>query len=202
MENPPINVGLQHRLPLRYATPMQWVEIVRDNFDEFLVDHADCERKASASAMSLVVRFADRKALVEPMISLAKEELQHFHEVFRLMNRRGLRVKTNTQDAYVKLLSSQVRHGDEEYFLDRLLVASLIEARSCERFALVAAALEDLELQQFYRRLAHEEAAHHTIFLKILARYFPMATIEGRLDQLLECEAKISSQLPLRPAMH
>lgn len=191
----------QH-LPLRVETHPEWPAYILAHFDEFLVDHADCERKASASALSVAVRFSDRKFLLEPMIALAKEELHHFHEVTRILTKRGLTLSANRQDPYVKALGTQVRNGDEEYFIDRLLISAIIEARSCERFQLIAGALTDEELKKFYRRLAHEEAAHHAIFLRVLTKYVPEDVVIARLDQLLEFEARYIERAPMRPAMH
>jgi tRNA-(ms[2]io[6]A)-hydroxylase len=196
----PATSGL--KMPLRSSSSQQWLSTALANFDEFLIDHADCERKASAMAMSLVVRFSDRLYLIEPMIALAKEELHHFHEIYRIMVRRGLRVKANTQDSYVKLLSSQIRHSEEEYFMDRLLVASIIEARGCERFQLLAEALTDQEMRALYQRFAREEAAHHSIFVRILKRYFDSHVVDERLDQLLDYEARALEQTPIRPVVH
>ena len=127
------------------------------------MDHAACERKASALAMSFVVRYADRPALVEPMICLAKEELAHFHEVYRILHKRGISLGADEKDPYVKTLMKSIRNGRDEHFLDRLLVSGVIEARGCERFYLMGEALEEPEMAQFYKRLAREEAGHYTI---------------------------------------
>ncbi len=190
------------KMPLRSTSSQRWLSTVLENFDEFLVDHADCERKASAMAMSLVVRFSDYQYLIEPMIALAKEELHHFHEIYRIMARRGLKVKANSQDPYVKLLSAQMRHGNDDYFMDRLLVASIIEARGCERFQLLAEALTEPDMRNLYQRFAREEAAHHSIFIRILKRYLNPQQVDDRLDQLLDYEAWALEHVPLRPVVH
>lgn len=190
------------RLPLRSSSPRGWLEAVHASFDQFLQDHAACERKASALAMSLVARYPDREPLLEPMICLAKEELQHFHEVFRLMQKRGVPLASDEKDPYVSALLRLVRHGREEHFLDKLLVSSLIEARSCERFGLLADSLSDPELQEFYSRLAREEAGHHMIFIRIARLYFDEPTLEDRFDSLLDAEAEIMLAAPHRAAVH
>jgi len=189
-------------LPLRVPSPKDWLQAVEADFDVFLVDHAGCERKAAAAAMSLVGRFADRKVLIEPMICLAREELAHFHEVYRLLAQRGLQLAPGEQDPYVKALLRHARHGNEEHFLDRLLVSGVIEARSCERFLLLGQALTDPNLSNFYLRLGREEAGHYMIFLRIARNYFSEKTINERLDQLLDVEASIMLSTPLRPAVH
>ncbi|NRA63669.1 MAG: tRNA-(ms[2]io[6]A)-hydroxylase [Pseudobacteriovorax sp.] len=189
-------------LPLLSKTSSDWHQCALSRFDEFLVDHAACERKASALAMSFVVKYADRPALVEPMICLAKEELAHFHEVYRIMNRRGLQLGHDEKDPYLKALLKKVRNGREEHFLDRLLVSGIVEARGCERFYLIGEFHDDLEMAEFYRRLAREEAGHHAIFINIAKHYFPEDEVEARNQFWLESEAEILSKLEIRPAVH
>ena len=119
---------IQQKLPLRQESPKGWLEASLSDFDAFLIDHAACERKASALAMSFVVKYADRPALVEPMICLAKEELAHFHEVYRLIHKRGKSLGADEKDPYVQKLMKSIRNGREDHFLDRLLVSGVIEA--------------------------------------------------------------------------
>ena len=190
------------KLPLKASTPAAWVAIVMQDFERFMQDHAACERKASALAMSMVAKYPDREALVEPMICLAKEEMAHFHEVYKLLHQRGQTLANDEKDPYVAGLLRQVRHGREEHFLDKLLVSALIEARSCERLGLVAEAIEDEELKVFYRRLAREEAGHYMIFVRIARFYFEPQLVQKRLDELLQIEAEIMLKAELRPAVH
>lgn len=193
---------IHEKLPLRATSPKGWIEAVKNDFDKFLLDHAACERKASALAMSFVVKFADRKALIEPMICLAKEELAHYHEVYRLLARRGIQLGGDEKDPYVQALLKKVRHGRDEHFLDRLLVSGVIEARGCERFLLLGEHLEDPELASFYQRLGREEAGHYMIFLRIARNYFSDQEINQRLDEILDFEAEAMLSVPYRPAVH
>lgn len=193
---------IHDKLPLRAVTPAEWIGHVLEDFDSFLQDHALCEKKAAASAMAMVGRWQDREVLVEPLICLAKEELQHFHEVYRLLHKRGIPLGTNDKDPYVGALLRHARHGDEEHFLDRLLIAALIEARSCERFCVLAEGLLDEDMRSYYARLSREEAGHHMIFLRIARFYFDEDVVERRLDQLLDIEAKAMLSTPLRAAVH
>ena len=189
-------------LPLRSTTKNSWVDCAVKNFDEFLLDHAACERKASALAMSFVAKYADRTALVEPMICLAKEELAHFHEVYRYIAKKGLQLAPDEKDPYLKLLLKKVRNGREEHFLDRLLVSGVVEARGCERFYLMGEHHPDSDYRRFYQRLAREEAGHHAIFTKLAKYYFENNVVEDRVDYWLDQEAKILEQLEIRPAVH
>jgi tRNA-(ms[2]io[6]A)-hydroxylase len=196
-----MNLALD-KMPLREPTPAGWLEVVMRDFPGFMQDHASCERKASAMAMAMVNKFPDHEALIEPMICLAKEELAHFHEVYRILHRRGIPLAVDTKDPYVTALLKPVRHSRQEYFLDRLLVACLIEARSCERFSIVAEGLEDPELAPFYQRLAREEAGHFRVFLRLARHYFSEQKVFDRLQYLLDVETAAMLAVPLRAAVH
>ena len=112
-------------IDLQIATASQWVETVLADFDTFLLDHAACERKASAMAMTFVVRYPDRDHIHEPMIQLAREELAHFHRVFRICRDRGLRFSKDSKDPYVNAMIQAMRRGRDEEFLDRLVMAGV-----------------------------------------------------------------------------
>ena len=187
---------------LQVPTSPQWVEAVLNDFDAFLLDHAACERKASATAMSLVAHYPDRPELVEAMISLAREELEHFHKVYRRIAARGKILGPDTKDPYVRALLARVRRGADVYLLDRLLVFGLIEARGCERFALLAEALEEEEFKSFYRDLARAEARHRAIFLHLARLYHDEGAVSARVSELVEAEAEIVTALPFRAAVH
>lgn len=187
---------------LKVKTPTEWVTAALKDFDAFLLDHASCERKASAVGMSFVVRYPDRPQIIEPMISFAREELEHFHQVYKLISERNLLLPPDEEDAYVNLLMKQVRFGREERFLDRLLVSSVIEARGCERLHLVADALPEGDLKHFYRRLARAEGTHQDLFVRMAHFYFPEEVIQRRLEEWLNIEAQAITSVPYRCALH
>lgn len=187
---------------LRVKTSPDWIKVVLSDFDHFLIDHALCERKASALAMSLVAHYPDKTELVSAMVELAIEELEHFQQVFSLIKARNLCLGSDEKDDYVNRLRAFVRKSTEEYFLDRLLIASIIEGRGTERFELVANALTDHTLKEFYMEFWRAEARHHGLFLRLAKKYFPADVVEARYDYLLEQEAKIITSLPLRAAVH
>jgi tRNA 2-(methylsulfanyl)-N6-isopentenyladenosine37 hydroxylase len=189
-------------LELSVLTPPQWVEVALRDFDSFLLDHASCERKASAVGMSFVVRYPDRTLLLDPMIQFAREELEHFHQVYRLVAARGLSLGHDEPDEYVNRILRHVRTGREERFLDRLLVSSLIEARGHERLTLVAERIEDPKLKQFYARLSRAESHHKDLFLEIALLYFPESTVKARLAELNQEEALAIKSVPFRSALH
>ena len=179
-----------------------WLAQVLQNFDAFLPDHANCERKAAAMALSLVSRYADKHALVDAMLELAQEELAHFHQVFRLMVPRGLQLVPETKDPYVGALRKLVRDGRDHLLLDHLCVAGVVEARGCERFGLIAEGLPQGDLQEFYRAITRSEARHGGLFLRLARQYHAPAVVDARVNTLLALEADIVAQLPLRPALH
>ena len=189
---------------LRIATPPEWLDVVFSDFDAFLVDHAACERKASATGMAFVVKYPDRQALLEPLIEFAREELEHFQRVFRVLDARKLRLGVDYRDPYVNGLRSRMRHAGDELLLDRLLVAGIVEARGCERLQIMAQALEgrDPELARLYLELARAESRHHGLFFRLARHYFSEQVTGARAAELLDFEAELVKSLPHRPAVH
>jgi tRNA-(ms[2]io[6]A)-hydroxylase len=187
---------------LMHKTPPGWAEGVVAAMDDFLPDHAAAEKKASGMAMNMVSHYPDRPELVTAMIDLAIEELSHYRAVVKLMNERGLRLLPDEKDPYVNALRRTIRHGKEHFFMDRLLVGGIVEARGAERFGLVADALPPGALQRFYRSITRSEAAHQGLFIKLAELYFDPVAVRSRLYELLAVEADIVRELPLRPALH
>ena len=187
---------------LKVNTSPAWIKTVLADFDSFLLDHASCERKASATALNFVAHYPDRQELVGVMIDLAREELEHFQLVYQKIAERGLILVPDTKDPYVGRLAREYRDGSDVYFLDRLLVAGIVEARGCERFGLVAAALPRGMLKDFYLGIARSEVRHQDLFLNLAREYFQPDVIAARLAQLLEIEARVIEELPLRAAVH
>lgn len=187
---------------LQIATDPRWVQVILDRFDEFLCDHANCERKASALALSLAVKHPDRAAIVPTLIGLAREELEHFEQVYALMARRGLALVPDAPDPYVNGLRAHMRHGREERFLDRLLVASLVESRGAERFRIIARALPEPELAGFYDGFWKAEAKHAHQFADMALVYFPRAVVYARLHELAAAEAALVQRLEWRASLH
>lgn len=188
--------------PLRLRTPASWLDAVLADFDSFLQDHAAAEKKASGMAISMLSHYPDRVELVAAMADLAVEELTHYREVVKWIHRRGLVTCADRKDPYVLAFRKAIRQGQDAYLLDRLLTASIIEARGAERFALVAEGLEESALQRFYQSIARSEERHYTLFLELAGHYFTPQVIEQRWDELLDIEAGIVAGLPIRAALH
>ena len=189
-------------IDLLVATHPDWVKVVLSDFDAFIQDHANCERKASALAMSLVVKHPDRTRIVPALIALAQEELEHFRQVYELMVSRGLALVKDTQDPYVNQLAACMRHGREPRFLDRLLVSSLVECRGAERFRIIADALEDQSLKEFYTSLWKAETKHSHQFVDMALEYADAESTMARLLELAEREAEIVQALAWRASLH
>lgn len=190
-------------LDVKKASPKEWINCVINNFDEFLKDHADCERKASAMAMSFIAKYPDRKEIIPELIETALEELEHFQQVYKIMEERGISLPaTMAEDPYIKALLKNVRTGLQERFLDRILIASVAETRGAERFRLVEEHLEDPEMKKFYKMLWTSEAKHGHIYIKMALNYFPSEIVYARLEYWLGEEAKVIEDLEIRPALH
>jgi len=194
---------MKQRIDLKVNSSQEWIDTVMGNFDAFLMDHADCERKASAMAMSFVAKYPNRVEIIPELIDTAVEELEHFRSVYEIMENRGVELNHEIgQDIYVKQLLSKCRDGREERFMDRLLLASLVETRGAERFRMVYEALDDPDLKQFYHELWASEAKHGEVFIRMTLNYFDEASVYARLEQMSEEEAEVLNSLPLKPALH
>lgn len=187
---------------LRVPTRAEWTAAVLADFDAFLLDHAANERKASASALALVAHYPDRRELVERCIALAIEELEHFQQVHARIAERGLVAAPDTRNEYLRRLAGSFRAGSDDYFLDRLVTAAIVEARGCERFGLVGAALPAGELKEFYRELARSEVRHQGLFLELARAYFNEADVAARLEAMLDEEERVIAALPIRASLY
>src|SRR5207247_6861941 len=182
--------SMKYFLDLSVSTSPEWIQKVCSNFAAFLQDHADCERKASAMAMSFVAKYPDRVEIIPELIETGIEELGHFQQVYAHMQKRGIRLSREmTEDLYIKGLLNLCHTDPLNRFLDRLLLASIIECRGAERFRLVWAAVEhDAELKEFYHQLWVSEAKHGNIFVKMALNYFEKDRVYSRLQELNEAE--------------
>lgn len=187
---------------LQSTSSTTWLAAVLADFDTFLQDHANCERKAAAMAMAVVSRFGDREVLVDSMLELAQEELAHFQAVYRLMRARGLPLVAEERDGYVRALRGLARNGREEYMLDTLLIAGVVEARGCERFGMIAEALPEGDLKEFYLDITRSEARHGGLFVRLAKTYHPADVVDERLAALFAAEKDIVAGLPPRAALH
>jgi tRNA-(ms[2]io[6]A)-hydroxylase len=191
-------------LGLKLPSDPRWVNIAKKNLEEVLSDHAFCEQKAASTAISLIVSFPEYTELVKEMIALVEEEMSHFKMVHDLIIERGFSLGRDRKDAYVlKLLQFFPKGGSRTtQLVHRLLLAALIEARSCERFRLLSEHLEDKKLANFYRKLMISEANHYTSFLGFARQYGNKEEVNQKWDDLLEFEADIIKSLNISESIH
>jgi tRNA-(ms[2]io[6]A)-hydroxylase len=189
------------RWSVAVPTSIGWLEAVRADVDAFLLDHAACERKASAAAMTLASHYRDKERLVSAMVDLACEELGHFRRVYERIVQRGGRLGPDSKDHYVGRMAGLVRRGPDAYLLDRLLIAGAVEARGAERFRILAEGLSS-DLAEFYADFARSEERHADLFIALAKAYFPADVVEARVREIFQAEAEVIASLPLRPALH
>lgn len=189
-------------------TPPDWLDTVFADFDEFLKDHASCEKKASGMALNIAAHYPDQPDLVSAMADLAVEELGHFREVIRLLIERDVQPGPDRKDAYIRMLNEEIRRGPEFFLLDRLLVAAIIERRGNERFGLIArrmptASIAGAErLAAFYRAIAASEDRHWQLFLALAGNHCKGLPVRGRLLELAALEREVMLAQPFEPALH
>jgi tRNA-(ms[2]io[6]A)-hydroxylase len=192
-------------LPLRSFTPLEWGQTVLRNPIALLVDHAFLERKAANNALELMTKWPGNwtPGWVETMTSVARDEASHLAQVTRLLARRGGKMERIHKNPYANALRQLVRKGENGEVLDRLFVSALIEARSCERFSVLAhAASDDEELAKFYKALYASELGHYKVFLKLAAKVVGRKNADARWEEMLDAEARILSEQEPGPRIH
>lgn len=191
-------------LGLKLPTDPRWVNIAEKNIEEILVDHAYCEQKAASTAISLIVTYPEYPELVTAMTALAREEMGHFKMVHDKILERDLTMGRDRKDDYVLQLRNFFPKGGSRItqMVHRLLIAGLIEARSCERFRLLSEKLKDQELAEFYRSLMISEANHYTMFLKFARKYGNRKEVDQKWEDLLRFEAEVMKNLGKDESIH
>lgn len=191
--------------PLRSLTPIEWGRSVLADPISLLIDHAFLEKKAATNALELLTRWPNDwlDGWVEAMTSVARDEVSHLAQVTRILGRKGGRLERFHRNPYAKALREQlVRKGEPTELLDRLLIAALIEARSCERFAVLAKAGRDEDLSNFYRALSVSEAGHYRVFMELAAQFTERDVLDGRWKDMLIAEANILAEQEPGPRIH
>lgn len=191
-------------LGLKLPTDPRWANIAEKNIEDILVDHAYCEQKAASTAISIIVTFPEHPELVDEMTALAREEMGHFKMVHEQLLKRGHILGRDRKDVYVNKLREFFPKGGSRttQLVHRLLIAGLIEARSCERFRLLSEELKDKELADFYHKLMISEANHYTMFLKYARKYGERSEVDKKWNELLEFEAEIMKDLSKDKTVH
>jgi tRNA-(ms[2]io[6]A)-hydroxylase len=183
-------------LGLQFETETSWAEIAKDDLQQILTDHAFLEQKAASNAVSIIINYSEETALVKEMSSIAIEEMQHFKMVHLLMVKRGFVLGREQKNDYAIRLQKffNKTKNRTEALIQRLLVAALIEARSCERFKVFSENMEDKELSKFYTNLMISEANHYTVFLKFARQYQDREIVDQKWNALLAFEAEMMKE--------
>ena len=172
---------------LRVPTPEAWIKSAISNADLLLIDHANCEKKAASTALSLLYRYVEKPRLLRRLSRLAREELRHFEQVAGVIEERGIAYRHVSASRYAGALNMMVRSHEPQRLVDKLLVASVIEARSCERFALLADVV-DVQLAGLYRSLLDSEKRHFDVYRQLALEYGDEKDVRARIDLILEEE--------------
>ncbi len=191
-------------LGLKMATDPRWVNLVEKNIEEILTDHAYCEQKAASNAISCIIRFPEYTDMVDEMVRISREEMEHFGMVHAELQKRGFKLGYERKDDYVRDLAAFIRTGGNrtQQFVDRMLFAAMVEARSCERFRLLSEQISDMELREFYRSLMESEAEHYTTFLSFARKYAKGIDVDKRWSEFLLFESSLMEKYGKSETMH
>lgn len=183
-------------MTLLAPTPEAWFDVACERWRELLIDHANCEKKAASTALSLIFTYADDRPLAESMSRLAREELRHFEQVQKLMTQLGVPFQRMSPARYAEGMRKSMRRDEPGRLIDLLVCGALIEARSCERFERLAPRL-DSPMKEFYAGLCASEARHHHLYLRLAEeRSKPEEDADWRqaLQRFAAIEAELVSQ--------
>lgn len=174
---------------LACETPEQWCQNALMQQDVLLIDHAHCEKKAAMTAVNMIHRYPNDTELLMKMSRLAREELRHFEQVMKILRQRKLKYTQLSGSRYATSLRKHARNKEPEQIVDFLIIGAFIEARSCERFAMLAPRLDE-ELRSFYLSLLKSEARHYQDYLKLAEKYAGQS-LDQRVSFFREQEAEL-----------
>ena len=177
-------------LHLAEPTRDEWYSSVCDHLDLILIDHTHLEKRAASTALSMIFHYTGRSGVPRRLSEVVQEEMDHFVRMLDVLDRREIELTRLEPAPYASLLVKEIRSQEPHRFLDKLLVAALIEARSCERFSILASEVDDDQLAEFYEELFEAEANHYTLYTGLAREHFPNEEVNRRLDELAEAEVK------------
>jgi tRNA 2-(methylsulfanyl)-N6-isopentenyladenosine37 hydroxylase len=191
-------------LGLKLKTDPHWANVAASNLPEILTDHAWCEKKAASNAISIITLNPEKTDLVDKLIEIATEELEHFKQVHEIIIQRGFIFGRERKDDYVNQLFKFYKKGGshQESLVDRLLFSAMIEARSCERFKVLSENIEDEELASFYQSLMASEAGHYTVFLNFAKQYGEGMDVQKRWQEWLAFEGELITSYGKSETIH
>ena len=191
-------------LGLKLLTDPRWANIAESNIEEILTDHAWCEQKAASNAIMLITQNPHLEDLVHELTAIAIEEMEHFKMVVEIIQKRGYTLGRERKDDYVgQLMKFCKKDGSRNMaFVDRLLFAAMIEARSCERFRVLSQNINDEELAKFYYDLMVSEANHYTTFLNFARKLSTDVDVDKRWKEWLDFEGQLIQSYGNKEAIH
>ncbi|TCV11400.1 tRNA-(ms[2]io[6]A)-hydroxylase [Sphingobacterium alimentarium] len=191
-------------LGLKLLTDPRWANIAESNLEEILTDHAWCEQKAASNAITLITQNPELEDLVHELTAIAIEEMEHFKMVIEIIKDKGYTLGRERKDDYVgQLMKFSKKDGSRnQAFIDRLLFAAMIEARSCERFRVLSKNIKDKELATFYYDLMVSEANHYTTFLNFARKYSVDVDVDARWQEWLDFEGKLIQSYGTKEYIH
>lgn len=203
----PLNVNeasFLDMLGLKFDTETSWVDVAKNGLQQLLTDHAFAEQKAASNAVSIIINYSEETSLVKDMSDIAIEEMEHFRMVHNLMVDRGMVLGQATKNDYALKLQSFFKKTTNrtEALVHRLLVAALIEARSCERFKVFSDNMKDEQLSEFYKDLMISEANHYTLFLGYAREYMDREIVDKKWNDLLAFEADMMKKRGTTAKVH
>lgn len=181
-------------LHLASKTSPDWLPRVQAQLDDVLLDHAHCEKKAAGAAIKLLFSYPHYRFLQEPLAELARDELEHFQQILAQLDARKIRYQTLRPSPYGMALHALARREEPDRLVDILLISALIEARSCERFQILADGLVEPELRTLYRSLLASEARHHGLYVDLAGRLVGREALDVRLAELALSESRIVAE--------
>ena len=188
---------------LKLPTDPRWANIAESNISEILTDHAWCEQKAATNSITLITMLPEYPEIVAELLAIAQEELDHFDQVHKIILARGYELGRERKDDYVGDLAKFIIQGSrQDYIIDRMLFAAMIEARSCERFKVLTENIKDEELKTFYKELMISEANHYTTFITFARQLGDPEKVNKRWEQWLEHEAKVIQSYGKKETIH
>lgn len=188
---------------LKLLTDPRWANIAEGNLEEILTDHAWCEQKATTNAITIITMVPEYPEIITELLKIAQEELEHFQMVHEIIKKRGYTFGRERKDDYVGQLFKFIVQGTREnYIIDRMLFAAMIEARSCERFKVLTENIKDEELKVFYKELMISEAGHYATFIKFARQLGDPEKVNQRWEEWLDYEAKIIKSYGKKESIH
>ncbi|UJF30759.1 tRNA-(ms[2]io[6]A)-hydroxylase [Kaistella sp. 97-N-M2] len=188
---------------LKLLTDPRWANIAEGNLEEILTDHAWCEQKATTNAITIITMVPEYPEIITELLKIAQEELEHFQMVHEIIKKRGYTFGRERKDDYVGQLFKFIVQGTREnYIIDRMLFAAMIEARSCERFKVLTENIKDKELKAFYKELMISEAGHYATFIGFARQLGDPETVNKRWEEWLDYEAEIIKSYGRKESIH